>query len=339
MAQRFTLHEIRTRTYKDRDAWWTVWLVDPLASRLVWLVAPLRSVTPNRLTVSAFLLGVGAAACFWQQSYAWLALGALLFHFSFVIDCMDGKIARLKGTGSVFGAWLDYVFDRLRVLVCTVALMGGQYVRTEDFVYVWLAGLVIFLDMFRYLNALQMGKVKGEMRARLAAARGVGSAPPVFVEEAVAHQPVGNGTAVLTSTTDMLGRERPVVDVYGDFRNRFGAFVKIRNTLVRQRIRAHVISGIEFQMAVFIIGPLVHQIVGTTLVAAALLVAFELLLIYKLWTATRSYVKHLAEAGVGSEAEADAAVEAVGLEPSAVVDDPDELIAEEPPAAPAVAPR
>ena len=24
---------------------------------------------------------------------------------------MDGKIARLKGTGSVFGAWLDYVFD------------------------------------------------------------------------------------------------------------------------------------------------------------------------------------------------------------------------------------
>jgi phosphatidylglycerophosphate synthase len=338
MAQRFTLHEIRTRTYKDRDAWWTVWLVDPLASRLVWLVAPYRAVTPNRLTVSAFLLGVAAAACFWQQSHGWLALGALLFHFSFVIDCMDGKIARLKGTGSVFGAWLDYVFDRLRVVVCTVALMGGQYARTGDFVYVWLGGLVVFLDMFRYLNALQMGKVKGEMRARLAAARGIGSPPPLFVEEAVTRQPVGRGAAGPTTTTDSLGRERPVVDVYGDFRNRFGAFVKIRNMLVRQRIRAHVFSGIEFQMAVFIVGPLAHLVVGTTVVASALLVAFELLLIYKLWTATRSYVKHLADAGVASEAEADAVVEAAGLEPSAVLDDPDDLIAEEPPAAQPVVP-
>jgi phosphatidylglycerophosphate synthase len=337
MTQRFTMHEIRTRTYKDRDAWWTVWLVDPLASRLVWLVAPYRAVTPNRLTVSAFLLGIAAAACFWQQSWGWLALGALLFHFSFVIDCMDGKIARLKGTGSVFGAWLDYVFDRLRVVVCTVALMGGQYARTGDFVYVWLGGLVVFLDMFRYLNALQMGKVKGDMRARLAAARGVGSAPPVFVEEALNQQPVGR-SAGITTTVDSMGRERPVVDVYGDFRNRFGAFVRIRNLLVRQRIRAHVFSGIEFQMAVFIVGPLTHLVVGTTIAASALLVAFELMLIYKLWTATRSYVKHLAAAGVTSEAQADAVVEAAGLQPSAVVDDPDDLIADEPPAAAPVAP-
>ncbi|MFL5286419.1 MAG: hypothetical protein ACJ8AW_36945, partial [Rhodopila sp.] len=30
-----TLQEIRERTYKPRDAWWTVLLVDPLAARLV----------------------------------------------------------------------------------------------------------------------------------------------------------------------------------------------------------------------------------------------------------------------------------------------------------------
>jgi phosphatidylglycerophosphate synthase len=291
MAQRVPLHEIRARTYKDRDAWWTVWLVDPVASRLVWLVAPYRWITPNRLTISAFLLGVTAAACFWQQTWGWLIAGALLFHVSFVIDCMDGKIARLNGTGSVFGAWLDYVFDRLRVLVCTVALMGGQYERTGDFTYVLLGGLVIFLDMFRYLNALQMGKVKDEMRHRLAVARG--AAPAVFVEETGMLHPTGKTAPAMTTATDKMGVERPVVDVYGDFRNRFGAFVKIRNRLVQQRIRAHVISGIEFQMAVFIIGPLTHWIIGTTLVAAALLIAFELLLILKLWTATRSYARHL----------------------------------------------
>jgi phosphatidylglycerophosphate synthase len=281
MANRPTLAHIRARTYKRRDAWWTVWLVDPLASRLVWLVAPWRRVTPNLLTTLAFLVGLGSAAAFWRGSYGWLLLGALLFHLSFVLDCMDGKIARLNGTGSVFGAWLDYVFDRLRVLVCAIGLFGGQYLRTQDFVYVWLAGLVLFLDMFRYLNALQMGKVKTEMKARLAALSGA-EQPVVFAEEA-----------------EFAAEDAPpqvVVDVYGDFRDRFALFVRLRRMLLRGRIRAHVISGIEFMMFVFIVGPVVGWIVGVTLLSAALLLAFELLLIYKLWTATKSFARRMAAA-------------------------------------------
>lgn len=279
MTQRVSLGEIRDRTYKRRDAWWTVWLVDPLASRLVWLVAPWRWATPNRLTTAAFVIGLGSAACFWQATYGWLVAGAALFHLSFVLDCMDGKIARLNGTGSVFGAWLDYVFDRLRVLACAVGLFGGQYDRTGNFVYVWLAGLVMFLDMFRYLNALQMGKVKAEMRAKLHEVRDA----PLDEDELTV-----NGIDEAT-------------DVYTDFRSRFGLFVRIRNSLIRQRIRAHVFSGIEFMMFVFIVGPLVNRIVGMTLVSAVLMAGFELLLIYKLWTATKTYNRKIAAALVPAQ--------------------------------------
>jgi phosphatidylglycerophosphate synthase len=267
MAARFTLDEVRARTCKDRDAWWTVLLVDPVALRLVRLVAPYRWITPNRLTSAAFVVGLGAAACFWQQSRVWLIAGALLFHVSFVLDCMDGKVARLTGNGSVFGAWMDYVFDRFRVLACTIGLMGGQYVRTGRIAYLLVGGLVIFLDMFRYLNALQIAKAKDAMRARLTVAGGMA---PVFLEE-----------------TGHADPERPVVDVYRGFRSRFRHFVRVRDALVRRRIRAHLISGIEFQMAVFIVGPLTGWIAGTALVASALLAAFEALLIYKLWIATR----------------------------------------------------
>jgi phosphatidylglycerophosphate synthase len=315
MAQRFGLDEIRARTYKARDSWWTVWLVDPLASRLVWLISPWRWITPNRLTISAFALGVGAAACFWQQSYPWLVAGALLFHLSFVIDCMDGKIARLNGTGSVFGAWLDYVFDRLRVLVCTLALMGGQYVRTGNFAYIWLAGMVIFLDLFRYLNALQISKVKQDMKAKLAAARGLDDPEPMFLEEAGNQHPVGDQATAATAL-DGRGTERPVVDVYGDFRNRFSLFVRVRNALIRQRIRAHLFSGIEFQMAIFIIAPLTGWIIGTSAGAGALLAGFELLIIYKLWTATKGYTRLLARIQADSATRTGTgdpvAVEAVG---------------------------
>ena len=60
--QRIGIKEIQERTYKKRDAWWTVLLVDPVAVRLVWLVAPYRWITPNRLSFTAFLMGLGAAA-------------------------------------------------------------------------------------------------------------------------------------------------------------------------------------------------------------------------------------------------------------------------------------
>jgi phosphatidylglycerophosphate synthase len=318
MAQRFTLGEIRSRTYKRRDAWWTVWLVDPVASRLVWLVSPWRWVTPNRLTTAAFLVGIASAASFWQQSYGWLLVGALLFHLSFVLDCMDGKIARLNGTGSVFGAWLDYVFDRLRVLVCTVALFGGQYQHSHDFVYVWLAGLVIFLDMFRYLNALQMGKVKADMRVALAAAGGDQGTPVMFVEDAMEEQPVGESVGTAATAVDSKGVERPVVDVYGDFRTKFGLFVRLRNALLRQRIRAHVFSGIEFMMFVFIVGPVVRGIVGVTIASGVLLAAFELLLIYKLWVATKTFQRKMAKLGPIPPQPTAPAVEQLSTAPFAV---------------------
>ncbi|TWG20895.1 CDP-alcohol phosphatidyltransferase family protein [Actinoplanes teichomyceticus] len=290
MAQRHTLAEIRERTYKSRDAWWTVWLVDPLASRLVWLVSPWRWVTPNRLTVSAFVLGLGSAAAFWHQGYAWLLLGAALFHLSFVLDCMDGKIARLNGTGSAFGAWLDYVFDRLRVLACAIGLFGGEYHRTHDFGYLWLGLLVIFLDMFRYLNALEMGKVRGDMRRRLTEAGVVPTTPEASLND----------------------------ELQEDFRAQFGRFAAVRQFLVNNRIRVHLISGIEFMMFVFIVGPVIGQIKITTIAISVGMIAFELLLIYKLWTNTKSFARRMAKVQAAHDAEATGAdlAGAPGSEPA-----------------------
>ncbi|MGX6608536.1 CDP-alcohol phosphatidyltransferase family protein [Micromonosporaceae bacterium Da 78-11] len=256
--QRCSLAEIRERTYKPVDAWWTVALVDPVASRLVRLVAPYPWASPNRLTGAAMVLGLAAAACFAQQAPGWLIAGALLFHLGFVIDCMDGKIARLNGTGSLFGAWVDFMFDRLRAIICAVALMGGQYARTGDLVYLWLATAVVSLDLLRYLNSAQMGKVRAVMRQE----REVVYVPaPVAEPEPVAAEPPPAGRMWLKSA------------------------------LRSRRIRTHLVSGIEFEMTVFIIGPLTGWVIGTTVVAGVLLAAFELRLVYYLWRSTRRHAR------------------------------------------------
>ena len=253
-----TLQEIRERTYKPRDAWWTVLLVDPLASRLVRIVAPHRRITPNILTMIATVLGLGAAACFAQQTRWWLVAGALLFHASFVVDCMDGKIARLNGTGSLFGAWFDFVFDRLRVFACALTLFGGQYLRTDRLVYLWLLAIVIFLDLFRYLNGSQMTKVRLEMREKLNEARGSIEDPDATPEP----QPTS-------------------------LKRRVGTFLRDR------RIRTHLFSGIEYEMTVFIIAPLTGWIIQVTVVAGSLLLIFEAWLIYKFFRHTQTFPARL----------------------------------------------
>ncbi|MCZ2525439.1 CDP-alcohol phosphatidyltransferase family protein [Streptomyces sp. HB2AG] len=329
------LAEVRRVTEKKRDAWWTVLLVDPVATPLVRFTARrARWVTPNGITWAALVLGLGAAACFAQGDWRWLLAGAALYHVSFVLDCMDGKLARLTGTGSVFGAWLDYVFDRVRVLFCAVALMGGQYVRTGDVLYVWLALAVVFLDMLRYVDALQIFKIRHGMRkqikARARQARRAGAEREVaFMEDLLRDNPEAEtevGTRADADAADAAGADAAgvvavpvagaaadggpeeaglpgaavapvptgVVDLHQEFRSRFPWYARFRTFLLRRRIRTHLVSGIEFQMAVFIVGPAVGALVPVTVGAAVLLLVFELAIIYKLLLSTRDFARTLA---------------------------------------------
>jgi hypothetical protein len=289
-VQRVDLTQIRERTFKRRDAWWTVLLVDPLASRLVWLVAPYRWVTPNLLTGLATVLGLGAAATFFQHDRNWLIVGALLFHLSFVVDCMDGKIARLNGTGSMFGAWFDFMFDRLRVILCAFALFGGQYQATGRQLFLWLALSVVSADLFRYLNSAQMSKIKMAMRDRLSELRG----EPPRSEEA---------SDIDGETDDDDGPVRsPMPDD-----PRQGTYLRVRGWLLRRRIRMHLFSGIEFEMFVFIVGPLLGWVAGMSIGSIALLLTMEAALVFKLWLATRRYPAQLAAAEATAAARAEAA--------------------------------
>lgn len=244
-------------TYKVRDSWWTVLLVDPVAGRLARLAVGRPWLTPNRLTLTAFLLGLAAAGAFLAGSPAWLAAGALLYHVCFVIDCVDGKLARLAGTGSVFGGWLDFFLDRVRVVVCLTALFAGQFLRTEQPAFLLAATGAVFLALFGYVNGAETDKARAELAGRAGA--------PL------------DDTALLEAAA---GRADGLAN-------------RLRAALHRRRIRVNLVSGIEFEMAVLVIAPLLAAAVGPAAlwwvfgIAAGLLVLFELALIGRFWLATR----------------------------------------------------
>jgi hypothetical protein len=231
---------------------------------------------------------------------------------------MDGKIARLKGTGSVFGAWLDYIFDRVRVLACAIALMAGQYAATDNVAYVWTAVAVVFLDMLRYMDALEIYKVRAQMRTTLNAARAEAEELELAARrangdladagedfrsaEALAEDPEADLEERVVADADPT-----IANLQQGFNQRFPWYARIRNVLMAGRIRPHLISGIEFQMGVFIIAPIAAAIVPGAIipvvaVSAAGLLAFELVIIYKFWLASRDYARTLANLNAKIEA-------------------------------------
>jgi phosphatidylglycerophosphate synthase len=307
----FTLDDVRA-TYKKRDAWWTVFLVDPLVARMIIPLANRTKITPNQVSVTSFVVGLLAAAAFWQGDHPALVVGALLYHISFVLDCVDGKIARLKGTGSVFGMWLDYSFDRYRVLACTGALMYGQYQRSGEIYFIWLAVLVTFLDMLRYMDALQVYKLRQEMGRRLR-----GAARPksrtvlhqVPANKAARFLPVGgaqdlgyhrvptaSSPEAVVYARGRATRRKPQALTYvlqQEFWSRFGWWARVREVTMRRRVRPHLFSGVEYQMCIFIVGPLLDAVLGAVLVSAVLLLVFEVALIYKLLLSSRDFQREM----------------------------------------------
>jgi phosphatidylglycerophosphate synthase len=345
--QRFTLEDVK-RTYKRKDAWWTVLLVDPVASRLAVPIANHTRITPNQISFVSFLLGVGAAASFAQGTHPMLALGALLYHVSFVLDCIDGKIARLKGTGSAFGMWLDFSFDQYKFWICAAGLAYGQYARTGEVRYIWLALFVAFFDMLRYLNAWQVAKVRREMDRRLKAAARVeqkralrlGSTYVVVGDDPVRY--VGHDGARDGGYRSTLGALDGDAALYGlsqpdwsqlhrSFFARFGWWPRFRDAVMRHRVRPHLFSGIEYQMFIFVLGPLVDLVLPVAIFSAAAMLVFELALVYKLWLSSKDFerqMRRVTPSASAARAEVTAAATAAGAPGAGQVPDAPSLPAD-----------
>jgi CDP-diacylglycerol--glycerol-3-phosphate 3-phosphatidyltransferase len=73
------------------------------------------NVTPDALTISGVALCIAGAVAVYFEYAGWLFywLGAVLFVVGSILDILDGALARSRGSGSPFGAFLDSTVDRV----------------------------------------------------------------------------------------------------------------------------------------------------------------------------------------------------------------------------------
>ncbi len=111
----------------------------PAALRITRLVAPL-GVSAHTATLAAWGLGAAAAAALaWGCVEGWL-LAALLLQAWYLLDHVDGQLARLRGTSSLDGAQLDFLMHHTIHLLIPLGAGCGLFVRRLEPLW-FLAGL------------------------------------------------------------------------------------------------------------------------------------------------------------------------------------------------------
>ena len=119
------VREIYRRSLKPTDSLWNNWVSRPPAAVVVWALRGSR-VTPNQVTFGSLtLFAVAATVMIAWPTHLGLIATALLIQSSYILDCVDGQLARYKNLASPVGALLDFLVDEIKAFL----LVGAGAVR------------------------------------------------------------------------------------------------------------------------------------------------------------------------------------------------------------------
>jgi len=86
------------------------------------------SITPNQITLSSIVIGMTSCIMFATAIPVYFLLGALILELYYIIDAVDGQLARYKKLSSMTGGYFDYVSNYI-VHPCVFFCIGLGLVR------------------------------------------------------------------------------------------------------------------------------------------------------------------------------------------------------------------
>ncbi|MCE9573572.1 MAG: CDP-alcohol phosphatidyltransferase family protein [Deltaproteobacteria bacterium] len=112
------VRDIYRSSKKRQDInWFTQHIARPPAAVVVWGLAG-TPVTPNQVTFLSMVVCAGAGAMLaLLPGHLWLVLAAAVYELSFILDCADGMLARIRKIASPLGHLLDFLMDELKAML------------------------------------------------------------------------------------------------------------------------------------------------------------------------------------------------------------------------------
>jgi len=131
--KKYTIDDVKKVTWYS--SWWGRIVIYPFADRLLLLIANHTNLTPNKITLTSFLLIIMSSLCFLQASPLFMIIGSFLFLMIYPLDCVDGGLAKLKYKPTKLGAYIDPLVDFYGAPLVLSGLIFGQYTKTGDVLY------------------------------------------------------------------------------------------------------------------------------------------------------------------------------------------------------------
>jgi Family of unknown function (DUF5941)/CDP-alcohol phosphatidyltransferase len=146
---------------KAEDDLFATYCVSSYSPRLVRWAARL-GLTPTAVTWLSVALALVAAALYAADGRSGAVIAAVVLYASFVLDCVDGQLARYRQASSRFGGWLDALADRGK----EYAVYAGLAIGAGD---VWpLAVAALALQTVRHMTDSGYGAARDAAVARRA---------------------------------------------------------------------------------------------------------------------------------------------------------------------------
>ncbi|WP_018221443.1 DUF5941 domain-containing protein [Salinispora pacifica] len=157
---------------KERDDFFTTFFVSTWSPYVTKAAARLR-LSPTTVTMISVAFAVAAALLFGVGGRPALVAGAVLLYLGFVLDCVDGQLARYTRSFSAWGGWLDTMADRAKEFIVYAGL--GYGATQAGFRYGWaLAIAAMAVQTVRHMSDTWYGAMHDEAARRPPATSGGG---------------------------------------------------------------------------------------------------------------------------------------------------------------------
>ncbi len=124
------LKKIRKRTFKNSNDIFSYpfrYISTMITSLLVN-----TPITPLQITWGHLFIAISAAVLFSIGNYSLTILAALLFVLSYILDMVDGELARYRETRSEVSVWLDHVSDYISLFFVLAGIAIGEFRNTGN---------------------------------------------------------------------------------------------------------------------------------------------------------------------------------------------------------------
>jgi len=126
-------------TKNKDDEWWSSFVTSPLAIAVNYVVVDIKWLTPNLITLFSFIAAIIAALFVITGGTVNFIIAAVLIHWSHVLDCMDGQMARYRKTTSPSGSFFDKLTDQIQVTIWFGSVGYAAYTQSQNVLPVFLA--------------------------------------------------------------------------------------------------------------------------------------------------------------------------------------------------------